>query len=912
MLKSVWVAWPGYVKFGLLGVYLAIIVLILEREALLGNNLIEVEDYQRYNSEIVCDERSLGARTEDGTCNILENPSEGSANRRFGRNVQLEAAFGETEADTLLIPNPRDVSNSLLAREEFKPATSINFLASAWIQFMVHDWVDHGDNTDENPIVVELPEGDVLGSGIIEVQRTRPDPSRLDSESANPATYQNVNTHWWDGSQLYGSSLEKNNEIRSFVDGKLKLENGALPTDSSGVSVTGFNNNWWVGLSMLHQAFTLEHNAIADKLKLANPEATDQWIYDRARLVNSALMAKIHTTEWTPALLANPVLEKAMAANWWGLIGDREGRDAYQAGIRGVIEDLEKTDSVIKNLIGLDPELSELINGASSIDHALAGVVGAAEPKNHGVAYSLTEEFVAVYRMHPLLPDNFKVFDVGSNIPTDTYELNATRNDKAETMLEEETGERLWYSMGITHPGSLTLHNYPNFLRNLDIPVVGNIDLATIDIVRDRERGVPRYNEFRRQIGLTPINKFEDLTTDPKTLAELKRIYSNDVEQIDTMVGQLAETVRPGGFAFGETAFQVFIINASRRLMTDRFYTTDYTVEVYTQEGMDWVEENTMLDVIRRHFPSLTGSLVGVDNAFKPWGLNIPAEYNSWAGCEKQELLWSNGVLRTEYAASNVPALTPIDTMGLINKTLWNKDVLDQDVAPEGNEMPIHAFGAMAKAKFVPTAGHPFTGIFQGNECGLLRMSVAGDPASGFEPGLTWKSFVDGQPSENVFGHYPLAGQGENYDFFANEMSQYVKVKSHEIATAKAGFAKAMNKSNTLNVGDMAAVKQDGSAVAAAKAPTQVYFVPTADVKGQFDTAAHDFRDDLTSLTEGTVVYDIYATDQAVKTSIWPLRQARFERERRESAVKVGSIVMDSVFKTSQFGDSGVYFKQQH
>ncbi len=617
MLKAVWVAWPGYVKFGLIGVYLAIIVLILEREELLGNNLIEVENYDRYNSQIVCDERSLGARTEDGTCNILENPSEGSAYRRFGRNVQLEATYGETEADTLLTPNPRDVSNSLLAREEFKPATSVNFLASAWIQFMVHDWVDHGDNIDENPIVVELPEGDVLGTGTIEVQRTRPDPSRLDSESANPSTYQNVNTHWWDGSQLYGSSLEKNNEIRAFVDGKLKLDSdGTLPTELlSGVPVTGFNNNWWVGLSMLHQVFTLEHNAIAEKIQQTYPEASDQWIYDRARLANSALMAKIHTTEWTPAILANPVLEKAMAANWWGLIGDREGRDAYQTGIRNVIEDLEKADSLSLKLLGLDPKLSELINGASSIDHALAGVVGAAEPKNHGVAYSLTEEFVAVYRMHPLLPDNFKVFDVGSNIPSSIVALEDTRDGDAETMLEDETGERLWYSMGITHPGSLTLHNYPEFLRNLDVPFVGNIDLATIDIVRDRERGVPRYNEFRRQIGLTPINKFEDLTTDPTTLAELKRIYSNDVEQIDTMVGQLAETVRPGGFAFGETAFQVFIINASRRLMTDRFYTTDYTAEVYTQEGMDWVEENTMLDVIRRHFPSLSNSLAGTEKA---------------------------------------------------------------------------------------------------------------------------------------------------------------------------------------------------------------------------------------------------------------------------------------------------------
>ncbi len=97
----------------------------------------------------------------------------------------------------------------------------------------------------------------------------------------------------------------------------------------------------------------------------------------------------------------------------------------------------------------------------------------------------------------------------------------------------------------------------------------------------DRERGVPRYNQFRRQIGLNPITKFEDLTTDAATLTKLKTLYSNDIEKIDTLVGMLAETTRPDGFAFGETAFQIFILNASRRLMTDRFYTKDYRPEIY-------------------------------------------------------------------------------------------------------------------------------------------------------------------------------------------------------------------------------------------------------------------------------------------------------------------------------------------
>ncbi|RXM21883.1 peroxidase, partial [Citrobacter sp. AAK_AS5] len=89
---------------------------------------------------------------------------------------------------------------------------------------------------------------------------------------------------------------------------------------------------------------------------------------------------------------------------------------------------------------------------------------------------------------------------------------------------------------------------------------------------------------------------------------------------IDTLVGMLAETVRPEGFAFGETAFQIFIMNASRRLMADRFYTKDYTPEVYTPEGYNWVENTTMVDVIKRHNPTLASSLAGADNAFKPWG----------------------------------------------------------------------------------------------------------------------------------------------------------------------------------------------------------------------------------------------------------------------------------------------------
>ena len=87
-----------------------------------------------------------------------------------------------------------------------------------------------------------------------------------------------------------------------------------------GVDLTGFSDNYWIGLSLLHTLFVKEHNAICDYLKGHYPTWDDEQLFLTARLVNSALMAKIHTVEWTPGILANPVLERAMHANWYGVL----------------------------------------------------------------------------------------------------------------------------------------------------------------------------------------------------------------------------------------------------------------------------------------------------------------------------------------------------------------------------------------------------------------------------------------------------------------------------------------------------------------------------------------------------------------------------------------------------------------
>jgi len=75
----------------------------------------------------------------------------------------------------------------------------------------------------------------------------------------------------------------------------------------------------------------------------------------------------------------------------------------------------------------------------------------------------------------------------------------------------------------------------------------------------------------------------------------------------------------PPGFGFSDTAFRIFILMASRRLKSDRFFTNDYTPEVYTPQGLEWIEHNLFGDVVTRHHPDLAPALEGSQNAFAPW-----------------------------------------------------------------------------------------------------------------------------------------------------------------------------------------------------------------------------------------------------------------------------------------------------
>jgi hypothetical protein len=537
-------------------------------------------------------------RTADGSWNNLSDPMEGAAGTRFPRNVANAAIRPETGA-RLMTPNPREVSRKLLARgEETKLVPFLNMLAAVWIQFQNDDWITHGENVLPEAIEVPLAEDDPArrryGQTAMYVGRTQPDPTRRPQDTT-PVTFINEVTHWWDGSQIYGSDQETQDRLRSGVDGKLRLhDDGTLPLTLKRVEDTGMVRNWWVGLSMLHLLFVKEHNAICDRLKVAHPDWDDTRLFNVARLVNAAVMAKIHTVEWTPAILPNPGLDMALNANWYGILTNVFRRPSERRTV---------SDINIRN-----PEMG--------------GVVGNPLDK-HGSPYGLTEEFVEVYRLHSLLPEALGIRRVGGDDVEEQIPFPASRQAGSRKITERIPMADLLHSFGNQHPGQLVLNNYPRFLRELSIPGNPLFDMGTVDILRARERGVPRYNEFRRQLGLNPIRTFSDLTNDPDQVRRLEEVYGPDVEMVDLLVGTLAEQApdnRPTGFGFGETMFQIFILNASRRLQADRFYTDDYNEESYSKEGIDWIDRATLKRVLLRHHPELARTgLANVRNAFEPW-----------------------------------------------------------------------------------------------------------------------------------------------------------------------------------------------------------------------------------------------------------------------------------------------------
>jgi len=605
---------------------------------------------------------------------------------------------------------------------DYLKAPFFNVLAAFWIQFMTHDWFSHMSEGRNKPGLVSVGcSSDAEASGcrpgdrreeILVAQDEPPNTFTHDGKQHLNRAYkttENTVTAWWDASQIYGYDATSSKRVLRDKNDNAKLlqKDGYLPifaectpdcpiqSQWQGQEVAAFPDNWNIGLSFYHNVFVREHNLFVDEFRrlqkehpdrdsgLRNPadpqavisyaSATDEEIFQVARLVVSAEIAKIHTIEWTTQLLYGEPLFLGMNSNWFGLFNTEES-DVSQV-LKRIFNQDENLPSRLSSWLASffgDNDGGDKSNAIYSIFASGAGIFGLNNKREEGLLwwkrdawnigdpndlnggvnhfgspFNFPEEFTTVYRLHPLLPDMIELRDhkkanaIDRKIPV----INAARGKTTQAMRSE--GIANWaLSMGRQRLGQLHLQNHPAFLQNLDMPHLkspsGKLDIAALDIIRDRERGVPRFNEFRRQIGLKSLSSFDDfidqrLPVDAKArqhqqdmVRKLRELYGthicdaskvitnaqkdeqgemindclgkpngsrvDNIEDVDVVVGWLAEYTRPHGFAISETQFHIFIINASRRLFSDRFFTSSFRPEIYSQLGYDWVMNNGTLE----------------------------------------------------------------------------------------------------------------------------------------------------------------------------------------------------------------------------------------------------------------------------------------------------------------------------
>ena len=536
-------------------------------------------------------------RSADGSHNDLLEPQVGRASTPFARNMSV------VESPRILDPNPMEISRRLLRRDRFLPVEGLNYFVPAWTQFQVHDWMGHRvASTDEREAdeLIHVEDTDAAGEGLARMSPVPTTQAEVNDRAAYPGAppvFDNIQSHWWDASQLYGASDERQAALRRRADGSLGSrlpvgDDGLLATDPemrNQVDLTGANRGYWLGLSLLHTLFSREHNAICDALEAAYPARRDdhEWLFQIARLINAALIAKIHTLEWSRAVLNTATLDVAFRTYWEGIGGQ------------------QPSDSLAR--------LGKLLP-----DDVWRGLPGSAT-HHFGMPFAQTEEFVSCYRMHSMLRDELAVHATDGRGVIGSIRLRDKIGQGARHAMLNYGPEALIYSFGLAPPGRLCLGNFPEDMRRLTMEVEDEppVDLGALDIIRDRERQIPRYNAFRAALGLPRCKNFKEISDDPRWQRELASVYRGKIEDVDLMIGMLAERA-PEGFGFSETAFRIFIVNAAQRFHSDRFYTTDFNAEVYTELGMDWIADNGFASVLLRHYPNLRGA-INPENPFHSW-----------------------------------------------------------------------------------------------------------------------------------------------------------------------------------------------------------------------------------------------------------------------------------------------------
>ncbi len=489
-------------------------------------------------------------RNIDGSNNNIGKPEMNETDTALTRLTKSDYSDGISAMAGTDRPNPRSISNQVVDQNgsSYTYKLASDFLWQ-WGQFLDHDidLTDGADPAEKNPI--PIPAGDPIfdpdntGTAVMRFNRSIYD-EESGTDSTKPRQQLNEITGWIDASNVYGSDLERANALRT-LDGTGQLKTSAkrlLPFNTEGLSNAGgpseelflagdVRANEQVGLTAMHTLFVREHNRLARKLKKEYRHLNGDVIYEHARRIVAAQMQVITYKEFLPVLLGSNAL-----APYKG----------YKPEVDASISNEFSTAAYRLGHSLLSPQILRLNKKGKEIRHG---------------HLSLRNAFFAPHRL----------VEEGNIAPI----LRGLAKQPCQDL------------------DIFVIDDVRNFLFRVSGD--NGFDLASLNIQRGRDHGLPGYNETRKLLGLTPVSGFADISSDEIIQTKLDQAY-NHVDYIDLWVGGLAEDKYKDALV-GKLFFTILKDQFERLRDGDRFWYENY---FYGKE-LRIIEKTTLAKIIRRN-----------------------------------------------------------------------------------------------------------------------------------------------------------------------------------------------------------------------------------------------------------------------------------------------------------------------
>jgi hypothetical protein len=492
-----------------------------------------------------------GPRAIDGSGNAAPGDVRGQAGIHLAADVMQDYADGLAEPAGADRPGARVVSNAVCAQSDSIPdpggASDMFWL---WGQFLDHDidLTPEADPAESFDIAVPLadPHFDpfVTGDAFMSFHRSTYDPL-TGIEGGGARRQVNVITSWIDGSGVYGSNDVRASALRANDgSGRLAISAGnLLPLNTAALpnAPTAFDPGYFlagdiraneqVGLTAMHTLFVREHNRVADSVRERNPHLSGDEVHEAARRHVVALIQVITYREFLPRLIGADGL------------GPYTGPDTSVDPAIGVLFSTAcyrfGHTMVSGEVLRLDAQGGVIAEGNLSVRDAffnpsLLRDEGGIEPVLRGFAGKVAQA------IDPHVVDDLRNFLFGA-------------------------------------------------------PGAGGLDLASLNLQRGRDHGLPGYNSCRLQLGLAPRASLLEVSRDDAIVERLAAVYDSP-DQVDAWIGALSEDPLPGAMV-GELLMRVFRDQFQRLRDGDRHWYAN----VFDGEAREQLERTRLSDVIRRN-----------------------------------------------------------------------------------------------------------------------------------------------------------------------------------------------------------------------------------------------------------------------------------------------------------------------